>query len=362
MNDLPFDPLQLMREHPEKMRIPGALLSKQGAQDYVGSVPAITGTLFFTDAHLPAVREAICTCFDDYEKLAKQHLTWLWREDPPDGQGKLAYSKARPMRAMMKEMDVDAFLSFNYISGEQAHDAGEWEFSVYGMSAWQAKMVVRGTSALRFTMPLLYVEENPTAFQSMFVSFARRLKAVHGYGGHGLVLSAVRINDNEPFEAFLAEKLNGLDVGRPIGGASTAHQGIKTVSWLTAVSNELIEKVGGRTVLFAELPMDWFAFYDYEAGLVIQGGPKPEGAPTDVDPKPARMALPNMLFKDVRAPKLSLHHVSQNGEPRIIGWSAEQWLRRFDVADDEVMALKAKLLEEPKLTKETTLPGAINRP
>ena len=33
MNDLPFDPLQLMREHPEEMRIPGALLSKQGAQD-----------------------------------------------------------------------------------------------------------------------------------------------------------------------------------------------------------------------------------------------------------------------------------------------------------------------------------------
>ena len=362
MNDLPFDPIQLMREHPEKMRIPGALLTKQGAQDYIGSVPAITGTLFFTDAHDPAVREAICACFDDYESLAKPHLTWLWREDPPDGQGKLPYAKVKPVRTMMKELDPDAFISLTYISGEQAHDAGEWEFSVYGMPAWEAKMMVRGTSVLRFSMPLLYVEEHPTAFQEMFVTFARRLKAAHGYGGHGLVLSAVRVNENEPFEAFLAEKLNGFDVGQAIAGASYAHQGIKTVSWLTAVNNGMIEKTGGRQVLFSELPMDWFAMYDYGAGLVIQGGPKPEGAPADADPKPARLALPNHLFKALRANKIRLHHGSQNGEPRIIGWAAEQWIKRFDVADDEVMALKAKLLDEPKLTKDTTLPAAINRP
>ncbi|WP_454690754.1 hypothetical protein [Achromobacter aloeverae] len=64
MIDLPFDPIQLMREHPEKMRVPGGLLTKRGPQDYVGSVPAITGTLFFKDAHLPEVREAVCACFD----------------------------------------------------------------------------------------------------------------------------------------------------------------------------------------------------------------------------------------------------------------------------------------------------------
>ena len=123
----------------------------------------------------------------------------------------------------------------------------------------------------------------------------------------------------------------------------------------------MIEKVGGRAVLFAELPMDWFAFYDYGAGLVIQGGPRPEGAPADVDPEPARLALPNLLSKEVRAPSITLHHGSKNGEPRIIGRSAEQWLKRFDIAADELMTLKAKLLDEPKLTKETILPGAINR-
>ncbi|EPM70968.1 hypothetical protein A584_11237 [Pseudomonas syringae pv. theae ICMP 3923] len=358
MTDLPFDPIQLMREHPEKMRVPGGLLTKQGPQDYVGSVPAITGTLFFNDAHLPEVREAICSCFDEYEALAKDHLTWLWREEPPEGPDKFAYAKAPPMRAMVKRMKENDLMGFCYTSGKQAHDAGDWEFYISGLRGWEAKMGSWGASVLRFSFPLLYVEENPIAFQSMFVSFARRLKSIHGYGGHGLVLSAVRVSDNQPFEAMLADKLNGLDVGLPLGASETADKGIKTVSWLTALNHELVEKIGGIGEIQAELPMDWFALYDYGPGLVIQSGPTPEAAPTD-QPKPARLALPNRLFKAIRAPKVSLHNPSKNGEPRIIGWAAEQWLKRFDIEEDELMAYKARLLDEPRLTKATTLPDRL---
>ncbi|MDU8579021.1 DUF3396 domain-containing protein [Pseudomonas syringae pv. actinidiae] len=358
MTDLPFDPIQLMREHPEKMHIPGGLLTKQGPQAYVGGMPAITGTLFFHDAHLPEVREAICSCFDEYKALAQEHLTWLWRSEPPEGPDKFAYTKAPAMRTMMKRMHEDDLVSFAYISGKQAHDAGDWEFKVFGRRGWEAKMIVRGTSALRFSVPLLYVEEHPAAFQAMFVSFARRLKAIHGYGGHGLVLSAVRMSDNQPYEAFLAEKLHGLDVGHPVAGSTHAHKGIKTVSWLTALNHELVEKIGGIGEIEAELPMDWFALYDYGSGVVIQSGPTPEAAPTD-QPKPARLVLPNRLFKAIRAPKFSLHYASRDGEPRIIGWAAEQWLKRFDIEEDELMAYKARLLDEPRLTKATTLPDRL---
>ncbi|WP_454689797.1 type VI immunity family protein [Achromobacter aloeverae] len=359
MTDLPFDPIQLMREHPEKMRVPGGLLTKRGPQDYVGSVPAVAGTLFFKDAHLPEVREAICACFDEYEAIAKEHLTWLWREEPPEGPDKFAYAKAPPMRAMMKRMDEDDLVSFTYISGRQPHDAGDWEFDVSGIRGWQAKMGSWGLCTLRFSMPLLYVEENPTAFQAMFVRFAKCLKAIHGYGGYSLVLSAVRSEQNEPFEAFLADKLHGLDVGTPVRVARSVVHGIKTVSWLTAVNYEMVEKIGGLSAIRSELPMDWFALYDYGAGLVIQAGPKPEAAPTD-QPKPARLVLPNMLLKPVRTPEIGwLHHGSKDGEPRIIGRGAEQWLKRFDVPEDELMAYKARLLDEPKLTKATTLPDRL---
>ncbi len=38
MTELPFDPLELMRNIPGAMNIPGGLLTKQGAQPYVGLV------------------------------------------------------------------------------------------------------------------------------------------------------------------------------------------------------------------------------------------------------------------------------------------------------------------------------------
>lgn len=45
--------------------------------------------------------------------------------------------------------------------------------------------------------------------------------------------------------------------------------------------------------------------------------------------------------------------------PRLIGWGAEQWLKRFDIEDDQLLAYKAKLLDEPKQTKATTLPNRL---
>jgi len=83
MTDLRFDELQLMLAYPEAYM--------QGPQGYVGTVSAVTGTLFFNCAHLPEMREAICACFDEYEAIAGHHLTWLWRAEPPEGPDKIAY-------------------------------------------------------------------------------------------------------------------------------------------------------------------------------------------------------------------------------------------------------------------------------
>ncbi|MCW7538248.1 DUF3396 domain-containing protein [Aquabacterium sp. A7-Y] len=355
-----FDYVKFVREHGDKAAIPGGLLTKQGKQDYVGAVPAVTGTLFFKDAHTRAVRDAICECFEEYEAIAKQHLTWLWREEPPEGPDKMAYPKAAPLREMMKRMNENDLVSFYYVSGKQPHDSGAWEFQVVGRRGWQAKLKSAGFSSLRFSVPPLYLHQNPRAFQQMFVNFARRLKAEHGYGGNALVRSVVRDVDNEPVEAYMAEKLNALDVGTPFGVSRAVVGGIKTVSWLTAINNDMVEKVGGLSRIRSELPGGWFAVYDYGNGVVIQAGPQPEIAPVDQNPKPAIYVLPNMLLKDVRVPQIgSLHGPSLDGEPRIRGQAAEDWLRRFDVSEEELLPYKAKLLDEPKLSTETMLPDRL---
>ena len=356
-----IDRITLLKENQERMAIRGGMFMERGKKDYIGAWPALTGTLFFNDAHTPSARDAICACFKEYEAIAKEHLTWLWREEPKDGKDRLPYRDAKPMPELMKQLTENSAVSFGYTSGKQNVDAGEWEFQTRGLGAWQAKMGSWGLSFVRFSMPVLYSEEHPLAFQAMFVKFANLLKAVHGYGGHGLVLSLVRRSDNEPTEAVISERFNGYDVGSPSRAASDVKvDQLKTVSWLTAINKELLEKVGGMSAVRSELPMDWFALYPYSDGIVIQAGPSPEAAPVDDDPKPACYVLPNMLLQDVRCKEMyDLHAGSAFGEPRIRGHAAARWLARFDVPPEDLLRFKAKLLDEPKLAKETTLPGRI---
>lgn len=350
---------QWLQEHGPTV-LPGAMLMKYGPENYMGAVLAVRGTLYFNGSHTPEIREAICQCFDTYEAITKEHLTWLWREEPPEGPDKMAYAKAKPMRDMMKRMDEDDLVSFAYSGGEKPEDASPWMFHVLGLRGWKAKMGDWGLDSLEFSLPILYAEENPTAFQKLFVEFARLLKAEHGHGGFALNLSLVRREENEPIEAFMASKMNGIDAGDNVVLAGRHEIGItdhiKTIGWLTAINKDMLDKVGGLPTLRSELPMDWFAMYDYGNGIVIQAGPKPEKAGVEIDPKPATYVLPNMALKEIRVPEIgNLHYGSQDGEPRLYGWAAEQWLQRFDVPEEELLSYKAKLLKEPKLTKETTL-------
>lgn len=351
MTELPFDPLELMRTNPAALNVPGGLLTRQGPQDYVGAVPAIAATLFFTGAHLPAVREAICACFDAYRRTANPALTWLFREDPPEGPGKMAFSKAKPLGAMLLQLDADDFVSFHYTSGKQPHDAGPWEFQVAGIPAWRDKMGDWGLCGLRFSVPLLFVEEHPEAFRTLFVDCARHLRAEHGYAGHSLIVSALRSTENQAFETFLTSKLRGFDAGTLIPGAVNAYLGIKTVGWLTAIGRNWLEKIGGEQTVRSELPMDWFRLFDYGAGIVIQAGPMPEAAPSDA-PLPARLVLPNMLLRPVRMPQVRLHYITADDAPCLVGLPAEQWLARFDVPAGDMLMYKEKLLAEPKLDRQ----------
>ena len=132
------------------------------------------------------------------------------------------------------------------------------------------------------------------------------------------------------------------------------------VGWLTAINKAMVEKVGGLPRLRSELPANWFAKYDYGNGLAIQAGPEPEIAPVELDPKPSIYVLPAMALKDIRLPDSDdLHYGSKDGEPRLIGLAAKQWMARFDVPEDELMHYKTKLLREPGLTKDTVLPEAL---
>ncbi len=346
-----------LREHPEKFRFPGAMLMSHGPKDYIGTAIAITGTLYFEGGHTPQKREAICRCFDEYRVLADGHLAWLWREEPSSGPPSMAYDRAPPLRDTLQGMGENDQINFHYTSGAKKEDASAHTFYVHALRAWKAKKG-GGLDVLRFSLPYQYVLEHPQAFQTLFASFARHLQAVHGHGGFGFILSPSNWDQDQATEALLSPHMLGADVGVPVLMASTLKPDtIKTVSWLTAVGYPLLERVGGEQGLRGQLPPDWFAFYDYGAGAVVQAGNEPDIATPAIAGKPALYVLPDMALKNLRTSKYWMHVMGSNQGPALItGLSADEWMQRFDVPETELMAYQAKLRHAPKLKPTHTLP------
>lgn len=354
-----FNLAEELAKQPHLLEVPGNLLMKGGPEDYIGAVLCLRGTLYFKEAHTPLVREALCQCFDEFKRLAEPHLTWLWREEPPQGKPLTAYRDSKSLREMVRAMDEDDHLSFYYTSGKQSNDASAWYFNVFGMRGWEAKMGDE-LSVLEFSVPLLYQEQNPLSFLRLFLDSARRLAPEQGYAGNAFNLSVTNRDDNEPTEAFMAARMPGLDVGTAGLLANIPEfkpTRIKTVSWLTVLDQERLDLVGGLDALRAQLPSSHFAFYDYGAGVVIQAGAYPYLGGDAEDPRPAPYVLLNHVLKGIRYETVgSLHGGSHDGELRLVGWSADQWLKRLDVDESEIAGWRARLLaDEPSLDVASTL-------
>ncbi|HBO2190548.1 TPA: DUF3396 domain-containing protein [Pseudomonas aeruginosa] len=357
-----FNLAEELAKQPHLLEMPGNLLMKGGPEDYIGTVFCLRGTLYFKEAHTPLVREALCQCFDGFRHLAEPHLTWLWREEPPEGKPLTAYSDAKPLREMLARMDEDYPLSFYYSSGKQSIDAPDWHFEIFGQSAWEAK-IGRDLSVLEFSVPLLYQEQNPLSFLRLLLDFARRLAPEQGYAGYACNLSPTSRDNNEPTEAFMAARMPGLDVGTAGLLANIPEfkpTRIKTVSWLTVLDQQRLDLAGGLDALRSQLPSSHFAFYDYGAGVVIQAGAYPSGGDGE-DPRPAAYVLLNQVLKGIRYETVgSLHGGSHDGELRLVGWSADQWLKRLDVDESDIPAWRAKLLsDEAYLDATNTLPERL---
>ncbi|HBO3973270.1 TPA: DUF3396 domain-containing protein [Pseudomonas aeruginosa] len=357
-----FNLAEELAKQPHLLEMPGNLLMKGGPEDYIGAVLCLRGTLYFKEAHTPLVREALCQCFDEFKHLAEPHLTWLWREEPPQGKPLTVYGDTKSLREMMARMDEDDHLGFCYTSGSQPIDASAWLFKITGKRGWQANMG-DAISTLEFSVPLLYQEEQPLNFLRLFIDLSRRLNPEQGCAGYAFNLSLTRRDNNEPTEAFMADRMPGLDVGTAFLLANRPqfkHAKIKTVSWLTVLDQQRLDLAGGLESLRSQLPSSHFAFYDYGAGVVIQAGAYPSGGDGE-DPRPAAYVLLNQVLKGIRYETVgSLHGGSHDGELRLVGWSADQWLKRLDVDESDIPAWRARLLsDEAYLDATNTLPERL---
>ncbi|AQT48798.1 type VI immunity family protein [Burkholderia cenocepacia] len=353
--------IEYAKAHQRDALIPGGALEPTDKHDYVGAAIVVRGALFFRNAADPDVRSAISQCYEQYREIAKDELKWLWR----DGKEPVKIKSGNLPSGTLTSYSDKAALTAYVTSGETAADAGFWHFQVFGQQRWREARPHAGLNTLTFSTSLLYVAENPAVFQKLFVDFARRLNAVSGYAGYAVNLSLAKSAANVPTEYQLAKQMIALDVGEPLLQAARLRDGIKTVGWLTALNKELLDKAGGLDTLRNELPPSWYALYDLNGGAVIQAGRRPEsGSATSDDENappvpPPNYVILNSALKSVRVPSVWQLQIGQPGSASpYFATTAESddWLRRFDVPDEQLVEYKAKLLHTPTLDADSTLP------
>ena len=327
--------LQWAKENQSRLLVPNALLEPRHSHKGIGAAVVVRGCLYFEKAYDAEVREALAQCFDDYCTVARDKLTFLWH----NGKAAQAFEKAKPMREIAAKLGENDRFDFDYMSGEQASDAGFWGFHIFGMRGWEQKMGTRGVDVLDFSFPMVAVQENSDAFAGMFFRFAQRLKALRGHAGFAVNLSPTAQTENESTEFWISQIMPGLDVGYPGDNAERDMQDkIKSVDWLTAISKDMLGRVGGIHELRSELPPAWFAFGDYGTGIVIRAGSLPESGLSGDEDKPPVLppayVVLDAALRSIRTSEMDiLQRGTVNGDAPVYNTKASTaaWLRR-DVA------------------------------
>lgn len=160
---------KLLAEHEDKLELPGGLLMRSGPRDYVGTVLAVTGTLYYKAGYKTPVREAICACFDQYVATIGDQLRWLIKDETKPVQ----FNRSKPLRGWLLKLDPDDSPLFAYTGGNKPEDASAFEFYTGNLRQWQEQRSWGAKCPAFFSSAEIYSAASfdfPTSFRRLFPS------------------------------------------------------------------------------------------------------------------------------------------------------------------------------------------------
>ncbi|WP_027818016.1 DUF3396 domain-containing protein [Paraburkholderia bannensis] len=334
-----------------------------------GAALVIRGVIYFRHGATPEVRQALVRCFEQYflaieeyhhalevasgEKLTTEGpLRWFYA----DGEEPAPYTSTRAFSKMAQSVSADESLSVAVTSADHKLATGFYDFSVFTQSERNAELRGR-LDAISFTVPRAFLVQRAAVFEALFNVFAEALPTVHGHGGLAVNVPPMGRCPNEASEFFYSRRFGpGFDVGDPMrANVLKLRTKIKTVDWLNVLDAELVQDLGGAAAL--GLPPDWFIKQPLgDGGLLIQAGAAPEaGISMGPGKPPAPAAAYVVLNKALRPIVIDALDPLQDGTldstaPLLnTKVATENWLRRFDVPEDQINGWWVQLHTTPKV-------------
>ena len=231
--------------------------------------------------------------------------------------------------ALVDEMvDNNNYLDFEASGAEREGISYSWSIRAYADIDDRPEAL--GYLWLTYPLSILQTDEAPPRiFTGQFVSLCNALQVEHAYGGLGLILpfdiggmsAALRVVGG------VAMRFPGLDVDHLTGMIIFCKEGIKSVNFLTAVSDRLLAKVGGAEAVAAQAGAG-IEVHRYSTGAVFQAGPVPQLGDSEQGLIPDRYVALGWVLKPLRAPYPSTMIYDPEGKDNKA--FTQRWLARFD--------------------------------
>ena len=251
---------------------------------------ALACTLYFRNAYLPEVQEAVCECAKEYIALigpeakssisgspARFHLAMNGKVSPP--------SVSTFRKAQEKGRPTATYRVFSHASGEE-FDSLPPKFSLYiymqlNKKHFYSLPMERVTSVFSavFAPSFFLLDRSIEDFSSLVHKWCDALHPHSGVAGWGISQQCQDTNFMFTHGMCVRELLQypGLDYpAHPIFPTEMDkfENNIASINWQTILCDQLAERIGGEASLRA-LGED-YPLTRYDGGYIIQAGPKPE--------------------------------------------------------------------------------------
>ena len=176
----------------------------------------------------------------------------------------------------------------------------------------------------------------PGTWHAMFQRHCTALAVEHAYAGFGFVLPIDVGGEAGAMNVMGAHamRFQGLDIDAPSWTAIKCEQGIRCVSFLTAVSNRLLDRIGGAAAVMAAAGVSARRI-DYGNGTIFQAGDMPQIGDTTQGLVPQAYVAMGRALKALRSPYTSRIFEAPPGHEAPPGVDpaydfSQRWLARFD--------------------------------
>lgn len=235
----------------------------------VAALIGISGVFYFS--HKRTSADAVAYCMNDYlarvqPKLKLSHFSGR------------AYRKMRSEpfnftgRQIMEhnERKRSCAFAFATTSAEKSHYPGHYTLLTTYFE--------QPPDSIHFCFPIGFLlEQRPGYLHEMVADWADHLQPYHGTVGLGTILPTYFTTARSTGGAIYPylQRFPGLQPDYPVWFSVKLFDGILGVNWYTMVSDELLERIGGREAVAAQLDERFF-LWDYPEGLGIMAGRLPE--------------------------------------------------------------------------------------